>query len=440
MTPTRFRRRRVLPLAVASISVALVAGAGAAPAFAADEAPPVPLCPPVQQTIGTHVNERLYDPDAFPRTFTSSVSTGSLPDGASLFDGGWYSEYRVVPTTAGAYDFTLTLTSERGVTSQVACHVDVYDDELHLAGRLTTSRIAAPDRYEEAVAISRVVSGAGADTVYIASGEVFADALSASAIAAQRGAPLLLTHSNSVPPAVEAELVRLKPKRVVILGGTTTIEPSVEARLAAFAPKVTRISGADRFEASRNIILGDAPASKTLYVASGNVFPDALSAAPAGGSVGAPVLLVDGLATDLTPDESGLMTARGVTRTIIVGGPSTVSDSMEASVRSQVSQVKRIEGRDRYDASAAVARDAFPTSGSKKPDTVYFATGERYPDALAGAVLATKTGSPIYLVHSDCIPRDAARHILDIGATKAVLLGGSESLTSDVMALKVCSK
>jgi putative cell wall-binding protein len=134
-----------------------------------------------------------------------------------------------------------------------------------------------------------------------------------------------------------------------------------------------------------------------------------------------------------------MLSGRSVTRAIVVGGPATVSSGVENDLRMRVPQVKRIGGADRYEASAAVARDSFPSNASVRPDTVYLATGEKYPDALTGAVLAAQTHSPIYLVHPDCIPRDAARHILDIGATHVVLLGGTDTLTDDVANLTVCA-
>jgi putative cell wall-binding protein len=439
LLPSTTRRRRTCGVAVALVATVALTTVGAQTASAVDDAPPIPFCPPTVQTVGTHLSEPLWDVDVDAGSYFPSIRAGDLPVGASLYDGVWHADYQAVPMTAGSYDFTIRLTSGLGTTADAACHVDVYDDELNLAGRLITSRIAAPDRYEEAVAISGVLA-AVADTVFIASGEVFADALSASAIAAQTGSPLLLTKATSIPASVKNELARLNPQRIVILGGPATVDDTVETSLQAFAPVVERYAGADRFEASRNVIVGEAPTSSKIYIASGNVFPDALSAAPAGGITKAPVLLVNGMGTELTTAETDLLDARDVTRATIVGGSSTVSAELENSLLNEVPQVKRISGTDRYDASAAVARDTIPSSSTTKPDTVYLATGERFPDALSGAVLAAKTGSPIYLVHSDCIPRDAARHILDIGATKAVLLGGRESLTEDVMSLKICSK
>jgi putative cell wall-binding protein len=93
---------------------------------------------------------------------------------------------------------------------------------------------------------------------------------------------------------------------------------------------------------------------------------------------------------------------------------------------------------DRYFVSSGVAQHAFFRTGMKI-DTVYLATGATYPDALAGAVLAKKSGSPIMLTTKDCIPSDTAERITLLGATKIVILGGTSSVGTPVDTRTVCT-
>ncbi len=51
--------------------------------------------------------------------------------------------------------------------------------------------------------------------------------------AALRGGPLLLVPGTSVPEAVSAELLRLDPDRVTILGGTGVVTDAVQAQIHA---------------------------------------------------------------------------------------------------------------------------------------------------------------------------------------------------------------
>src|SRR5690606_19554163 len=91
------------------------------------------------------------------------------------------------------------------------------------------TRLSGADRYATAAAISRSSHPAGADTVFIASGRSFPDALSAGPAAAGLGGPVLLTQPNGIPAATATELARLDPSRVIVLGGPVAVSDAVVA-------------------------------------------------------------------------------------------------------------------------------------------------------------------------------------------------------------------
>ena len=91
-------------------------------------------------------------------------------------------------------------------------------------------RVSGADRWETAVAISQE-HDADISVVYIASGRDFPDALAGSALAGHEDVPVLLTKPDQLPSATLAELDRLSPERVVILGGTNAVSQDVEDRL-----------------------------------------------------------------------------------------------------------------------------------------------------------------------------------------------------------------
>ncbi len=91
-------------------------------------------------------------------------------------------------------------------------------------------RIAGANRYETAVAISQEHEP-DVEIVHIASGRDFPDALAGSALAGTQDVPVLLTKPDQLPSATLAELERLSPERVVILGGTNAVSQDVEDRL-----------------------------------------------------------------------------------------------------------------------------------------------------------------------------------------------------------------
>lgn len=99
-----------------------------------------------------------------------------------------------------------------------------------LAGSGGVDRLYGIDRYATAVAISKDAFGS-APQAYVATGRAFPDALAGAAAAGRAGGPVLLVPGTSLPPAVAAELDRLNPLRVTILGGPTVVTPSVEAQV-----------------------------------------------------------------------------------------------------------------------------------------------------------------------------------------------------------------
>jgi protocatechuate 3,4-dioxygenase beta subunit len=108
---------------------------------------------------------------------------------------------------------------------------ETYAGRVEWGGAVT--RLAGPDRYETSVAISKSQFQPGVPVAFIASGANFPDALAGAPVAGLAGGPMLLTDPNALPDAVTAELERLQPQRIVILGGTATITPNVETQLNA---------------------------------------------------------------------------------------------------------------------------------------------------------------------------------------------------------------
>jgi putative cell wall-binding protein len=96
-------------------------------------------------------------------------------------------------------------------------------------------RLAGADRYATAAAVSSS-SYAAADTVYLATGMNFPDALSAGPVAGMDDSPLLLVPGTSLPDVVRAELLRLHPSTVVILGSTGVVSAGVASQIEALFP------------------------------------------------------------------------------------------------------------------------------------------------------------------------------------------------------------
>jgi hypothetical protein len=103
-------------------------------------------------------------------------------------------------------------------------------------------RIAGASRFATAAAISADTFAPGVPVAYLATGYGFADALAAAAAAGFRGGPVLLVSVDSVPNEVLSELQRLKPNRIVVVGGTSVVSDAVIDAVDGIAP-TERIGG-----------------------------------------------------------------------------------------------------------------------------------------------------------------------------------------------------
>jgi len=98
---------------------------------------------------------------------------------------------------------------------------------LHAMAPGGATRVAGADRYATAASIIAFFFGQTPHWAYVAVGTNFPDALAGSAPAGMRRAPILLVHGTGVPPPIADQLNRLRPSRVLILGGTGVIPESV---------------------------------------------------------------------------------------------------------------------------------------------------------------------------------------------------------------------
>lgn len=260
------------------------------------------------------------------------------------------------------------------------------------SGALTPlgKRLNGMNRYETATAISNEGWPNGADTVVLAKGTDFPDALAGTPLAYSLNAPLLLT-DNILPSATKAEIIRLRPKKVILLGGTGAIGDNVKKELSDMGFAVDRYGGATRFETA-NIIASHIPyKGDTAIVAYGYNFPDALSIAPFAAKNHYPIFLTD---TNQLPAvmANALKTYKN---TIVVGADGIISNL----VFKQLNNATRYGGSTRYDTNASIV-NGLPMGNTN----AFMATGQDFADALTGAVLAAKNDSYLLLTLPNDVP------------------------------------
>jgi putative cell wall-binding protein len=200
----------------------------------------------------------------------------------------------------------------------------------------SVSRQAGSDRFSTAAAVSAATFGPGVPVLYVATGLNFPDALAGGPASGMHGGPVLLVETHSIPAATARELQRLKPGRIVVAGGASVVSNAVLAALRAYATTVSRQSGGDRYATAVAISVANhkAGAAGVVYIATARTFPDALAAAPVAGRDRGPVLLVS--PTSLPASVAAELKRLSPNRVVIVGGASTVSDSVVRAIRTAI--------------------------------------------------------------------------------------------------------
>jgi putative cell wall-binding protein len=358
--------------------------------------------------------------------------------------GGWR-QVGIVSRAATTSTHTCAVPGEPTVYTHVAAFaghitsttgVEFTEDPAPLPAATV---VAGASRYTTSVAASEAAYPSGAETVTIATGATFGDALAGAPAAAEREGPLLLVKPNEIPPEVVAEIERLAPERIVVLGGEEAVGPAAAAQLEALTSGVVeRLHGTTRYGTALAISRATfSPGVSHVVVATGTDFADALTGATAAVSNASPLLLVPGdtaeegvpeggVTEELVPQELG--TEELVTeirrlapqRVLLLGGAAAVTAGLEADLRASLSvTVERIAGEDRYATAVAVAAET-----AAEPEIVYLATGASFPDALSAGTLAARIPGPLLLVRPNELPQSVRAQIRDLAPGEVKILGG----------------
>ena len=280
----------------------------------------------------------------------------------------------------------------------------------------TSNRLAGYDRFQTARIIAEQFKAETVQDVILTSGHNFPDALAASVLAKKLNAPILLADSQ-VQGSTEAFNYisqHLSKKGMVhIIGGVAVIGPDFEAQLVQMGfPNIERIGGFDRYDTDLLIAEKLAVAKNTpVVIASGEVFPDALSVSSFAAHKGWPILLAgkDYLAQGIKDYLANEQPAQ----VYIVGGSGVVSEAVKSQIQALVPQaaVTRLAGQDRFETNALIVQTFAPN-----PQNIYCATGLDFADALAGSALASQTGDPILLIdpNSLAVPASSVGYLTQL--------------------------
>lgn len=258
----------------------------------------------------------------FPDALAAAAAAGALGGPVLLTNPSTVPAPVVTELGSLAPDYVFVAGGAASVTDAVA-------KKTSQAATSNAFRLSGQNRFGTAADVATLWDTA--DVVYLANGMDFPDALAGAAAAGAMGAPVLLAEKTRLPAETRSALARLRPAKIVVLGGTGVISSAVASAAVASTGVTTstqRLAGADRFSTAVEISKATFKISgvPVVYVASGASFADALAGAAAAGYRGGPVLLTD----SRTVPASVLAEVKRLRPhwIVVLGGPTVVSDAV----------------------------------------------------------------------------------------------------------------
>lgn len=360
MFGSAIRTRAVAIAIVLAVAVAGTAASGASAVVAAHESPAIKIT-------------RMAGADAYATSaaLASASGIGTAPHtGGTVFlaTGANYWDALHAAPIAAKLDAPLLLTAPTTLPASVAQALTrLAPAKVVLLGSTSAVSTAVQSAVHAAVpaaAITRVSGSDGpatgraivrwamtnaptpfADGVYLATGGGFPDGLAAAAVAGARNEPLLLVPKGaSALDAATMTLIRdLHATHATIAGGTGAVSSGIQTQLTkalgGTAP-VTRLAGADTYATS--LAIARTLPSKTAFLASGTIYPDALAGAAAAGRAKSPLIALPRACVPTGIDAYLHATA---TSAVILGGGAALASTVNALVPCSAAHYKLTSSR-----------------------------------------------------------------------------------------------
>ncbi len=342
----------------------------------------------------------------------------------------------------GSYcgDMWLEFTIEDGSFFNGQDTVRIYGDN-----RYGTSKAAAN-------ALKQSLNTDKFESIIVASGLNYPDALAGSYLAKVKNGPVMLVGTDTKTEADLRTYISNNLKAggtVYLLGGTGVVTTRFESslkklKISSESINVERLGGSTRYDTNIEILKAAGVYNEDLLICTGENFADSLSAS----AVGKPILIV--AKSGLNANQIKYLDTLKPNEIYLIGGSDVVSSSVDKQLKSydRTHQCERIEGQTRYETSVAIAEKFFEVKAGSSTgsgfvigstDTgggsVVLARAQDYPDGLTGGPLAISINSPLILVENNSYSA-AVSYAKSANIKKVAVLGGP-ALISDSVVKKI---
>lgn len=298
------------------------------------------------------------------------------------------------------------------------------------------SRIGETNRYETAAKVA-TTNWSNPENVVLVCGEGYADAVSASVLAKQLDAPILLTTPKSLSSSTKEALDTLQPKNIYVVGGAASVSETVKTELKNSSYNLIELSGKNRYEtniavAKKLVELG--VSADNVMLVSGEGFSDALSVASVAAAKGQILLLGNNSSASMKSTLEFVKSNNS--KVTVIGTSNVINDTMY----NKLGAVERVNGgANRFETNLNVL-NRFADDLTTDKLFIANASGTGYADALVASSLAGKWGSNLVLVDDETSSStaEAIDYIKNkVGDSTALNIIGGSAVVPDSLISKI---
>lgn len=290
-------------------------------------------------------------------------------------------------------------------------------------------RVMGENRYLTSVEISKkFYNEDNTQAVYLANGTKNMDALIMSTLTNKEEGPLLFTKENDADKEVIDEILRLKPKKIYVIGGQACLTENLLTRIKQVTGiEITRLAGDNRYLTSIEV------ANKTyenqeynrVFLSNGDSAADATSISGIAKVLNVPIILTEGKKLD--DYQKKFLVDKKITSLTVIGGEDVVSESLLEEIRELGIKCDRIGGKDRFKTSYMINM-----TFNKDAKKAFVAEGYKLADALAIGPVSGRDKMPIVLSQKENLNEEAKDYLKTLSLEKIVLLGGEDAISNNI--------
>lgn len=286
----------------------------------------------------------------------------------------------------------------------------------------TVQVLGGATRFETAVELSKSKFNT-ADTVVLINKTAIFDGISATPLATAAKAPILYTEKKYLHEATKNEIIRLNPKKVIIVGGSGIVTDDVINELKSMGvAQVDRLGGAYRYDTALEVakyIDTNYYDVSEVFVVNGAADADAMSIGAVGGKNNMPILLTQ--TNSIPANTFNWLRDEELSNAYVIGGTGIVTDNVLNTLNTITKndiRGNRVGGQNRQDTNALIINRFF----GDELNVVYAARSHILFDALAVGPIAAMDKAPVVLIPVDI--NQSQRNALTGKVAKKIIQAG----------------